>query len=298
MVNILNVTQLLGALELGLIYSFVAVGVYLTFRILQFPDLTVDGSFPLGAAVFATLTIYHIHPLLSTFAAVLAGALSGWLTAWMSTRLKMLNLLSGILTMTALYSINLRVMEGRPNISLLGEPSFFSLWFKNLPPIFLLGLIGIAVVGVFYAFLSTHLGLAMRAAGSNPRMSCAQGIDDHRMVWLGLALSNGLVALGGVLFAQVNGFADVTMGVGTIIMGLAAVILGEVILPIRTVWQALLACVIGAILYRIVIAMALNFGDFGFQTSDTNLITAALVAFAMIVPTLKKKMINNKEVTL
>lgn len=284
----MNWIQFTGAVELGLIYSLVALGVYLSFRTLQFPDLTVDGSFPLGAAVCASLITMGMHPGFATLVAILAGALSGWGTAWLSTHLRMLNLLAGILTMTALYSINLRIM-GRPNIALLGEKTILTEWFPNVPhfvPLFLATLIFGAAL---YCFLNTRLGLAVRATGSNSRMGRAQGINDTKMIWLGLSVSNALVALAGALFAQVHGFADVTMGVGTIIIGLAAVIIGEALLPIRTIFQALLACVLGAILYRLVIAEALNVGDFGLQASDLNLVTAILVASAMFLPSLKRR---------
>jgi putative ABC transport system permease protein len=289
----MNWIQFTGSVELGLIYSLVALGVYLSFRTLQFPDLTVDGSFPLGAAVCASLITLGAHPGLATLAAIFAGAFSGLVTAWLSTHLRMLNLLAGILTMTALYSLNLRIM-GRPNIALLGEKTILTEWFSGTTafvsshflPLFLAALLFGALL---YCFLNTRLGLAVRATGSNPRMGRAQGINDHKMIWLGLSISNALVALAGALFAQVHGFADVTMGVGTIIIGLAAVIIGEAVLPTRTILKALLACVVGAILYRLVIASALNVGDFGLQASDLNLVTAVLVAFAMLLPSLKRR---------
>ncbi len=289
----MNWIQFTGSVELGLIYSLVALGVYISFRTLQFPDLTVDGSFPLGAAVCASLITVGVHPGTATLVAIFAGAFSGLVTAWLSTHLKMLNLLAGILTMTALYSLNLRIM-GRPNIALLGERTILTEWFSSTScfvsthflPLFLVTFI---FGGLLYSFLNTRLGLAVRATGSNPRMGRAQGINDHKMIWLGLSISNGLVALAGALFAQVHGFADVTMGVGTIIIGLAAVIIGEAILPTRTIFKALLACVIGAILYRLVIASALNVGDFGLQASDLNLVTAVLVACAMLLPSIKRR---------
>lgn len=288
----MNIIQFVGAVELGLIYSLVAVGIYLSFRTLDFPDMTVDGSFPLGAAVCAALITHGYNPLVSTLVAMMAGAGAGLVTAWLSTRLRMLNLLAGILTMTALYSINLRVM-GRPNIALLGEKTLFSQFFSwstgivsmHFVP---LCLITVAVALCVYWFLGTNLGLALRATGANARMSRAQGINDHKMIWLGLSFSNALVAFAGALFAQVHGFADVTMGVGTIIIGLAAVIIGEALVPTRLIWQALSACILGAIVYRLVIAMALNVGDFGLQASDLNLVTAVLVAVAMVLPSLKR----------
>ena len=207
----LNLIQFIGAVELGLIYSLVVIGVYLSFRTLQFPDMTVDGSFPLGAAVAATLITTGVNPYAATFAAVLAGAGAGVITAWLSTHLRMMNLLAGILSMMDLYSVNLRIM-GRPNIALLGEKTFLSGWLGFLPNYLSLGIISIAFAGGIYWFLSTRLGLAIRATGSNPKMGRAQGINDRAMITVGLSTSNALVALGGALFAQVHGFADVTNG--------------------------------------------------------------------------------------
>jgi putative ABC transport system permease protein len=289
----MNVIQLTGALELGLIYSIVAMGVYLSFRTLQFPDMTVDGSFPLGAAICATCVLHGMHPLTATLMAMLGGALSGLITALMATRLKMLNLLAGILTMIALYSINLRIM-GRPNMALSGEKTIFSEFFgylavPSVSTLLLPLLVIVAIVGVIaLLFLRTELGLGLRAAGSNAKMARAKGINDQRMIQLGLSISNAYVALAGALFAQTQGFADVTMGVGTIVYGLAAVILGEALLPTRTIKQALLACVLGAILYRSVIAIALNTHEFGLQASDLNLVTAVIMVLAMQVPALKR----------
>lgn len=300
----MNTIQIFGALELGLIYSLVAVGVYLSFRTLQFPDLTVDGSFPLGAAVSGSCILSGMDPFLATFLAMLAGAVSGYLTALMSTRLKMLNLLAGILTMTALYSINLRIM-GRPNLALLGENTIISkinalLPIPSIPNLtdtrtfVVLLLITIVAVVFMEWFLKTRIGLALRATGSNARMGRSVGIDDRTMIQLGLALGNALVALAGSLFAQVYGFADVSMGVGTIIIGLAAVIIGEAIFHPQNIAKALIACVIGAIIYRLAIAGALNTSEFGLQASDLNLVTAIIVAFAMVLPTLKRSLNMSK----
>ncbi len=289
----MNLFQIISTLELGFIYSLVAIGVFLSFKTLQFPDMTVDGSFPLGAAVCASLITQGVDPCLATLSAVFAGSIAGLVTAWLSTHLRILNLLASILTMTALYSINLRIM-GRPNIALLGEKTIITEWFSSfniLGSIYFLPLllISILLMIIIYAFLNTRLGLAIRATGNNARMTRAQGINDHKMIWLGLSLSNSLVALAGALFAQVHGFADVTLGVGTIIIGLASVIIGQALLPSRTILQALIACVIGAILYRLVIATALNVGDFGLQASDLNLVTAIIVALAMILPSIKQR---------
>lgn len=291
----MNLIQLTGALELGLIYSIVAMGIYLSFRILQFPDMTVDGSFPLGAAICAACILCGMHPLAATFVAMLGGALSGYMTALMATRLKMLNLLAGILTMIALYSINLRIM-GRPNMAISGEKTIFSEYFSAfaipgvstllVPLLILVTLVGLTAL----FFLRTELGLGLRAAGSNPKMARAKGINDQSMIQLGLSISNSFVALAGALFAQTQGFADVNMGTGTIVYGLAAVILGEALLPIRNLKQALVACVVGAILYRFVLSLALNTHDLGLQASDLNLITALIMVVAMQVPEIKRRL--------
>ena len=282
-----------GAIETGLLYGFLSLGVYLSFRVLKFPDLTVDGSFPLGAAVTGTLIVAGWNPFLATGVAILAGAAAGLCTAILSVRFGILNLLASILTMIALYSINLRIM-GKPNLSLLNQPSvlapFETLVTKvmaNAPllvmPIVLLAGVGLAKVLVD-AFLNSQLGLAMRATGLNPVMAEAQGINTGRLILLGMALSNGLAALSGALFAQLYGFADVTLGVGTVVVGLATEILGEALLPSGSVVLATLAVVLGSVLYRVAIALALNAGFLGFQAQDLNLVTAILVVLALTLP--------------
>lgn len=303
----MNIVQLLGAVELGFIYSLVALGVYLSFRTLDFPDLSIDGTFPLGAAVAGSCILYGMNPWLATFIAILAGAVAGYITAILATRLKMLNLLAGILTMTALYSINLRIM-GRPNLALLGEETlatqlshFFSKVFgfsdalRHHSSLMGLAIIILVTVLILEWFLKTRKGLALRSIGSNPRMARSIGINDQTMIQMGLALSNALVALAGALFAQVYGFADVSMGVGTIIIGLAAVIIGEALFNIRSVAMALMACIVGAILYRMAIAFALETSEFGLQASDLNLVTAVIVAFAMLVPQFKRSVNKAKK---
>lgn len=283
----------LGTLEIGFIYGLVAIGVYLTFRILDFPDLTVDGSFTLGAAVTATLIVFGVNPYLSTLLGTLAGACAGLVTAWLNLRFNILHLLASILTMTALYTINLRVM-GKPNVALIMEPTVLS-------PFEGLGLADMYMKVVFVAvcaivggllvawFLYTEYGLAMRAVGSNKRMAQANGIVVKEKVFVGLALSNGLVALAGALFAQTNGFADSTMGIGTIVVGLAAVIIGESLFASRSMLVIVMSCIVGSILYRIAVSMALNADFLGFKASDLNLITAVLVALALVFPKLRNE---------
>jgi putative ABC transport system permease protein len=279
---------LLGALEIGLVYALVALGVFLSFRVLSFPDLTVDGSFPLGAAVAASAIVGGIDPYLATGCAIVAGALAGLVTAVLNVRFRILHLLASILTMIALFSINLRIM-GRPNIALLTEPTVLSpfeglgLAGPVLKPL-LVGAIVLAVAALLARFLASDYGLGMRATGANPRMARAQGIDTGLTICVGMALSNAMVALAGALFAQTNGFADVTIGTGTIVVGLAAVIVGETILPARRIGIAIVACVLGSILYRLAIAAALNADVLGLEASDLNLVTAVLVGLALILP--------------
>ncbi|MHA1558372.1 MAG: ABC transporter permease [Alphaproteobacteria bacterium] len=285
--------EFIGSIEMGLIYGIVALGVYISFKTLQFPDLTVDGSFPLGACVCASLIIAEISPILATFIATFVGAFFGLITGWLSTRLKILDLLAGILVMTGLYSINLRIMGCKPNISLLNSPTIMQIIFGKMYTSTIanvLVLIFFTIISVFllYIFLNTRLGLALRATGSNPKMGRAQGINDKKMIELGLCVSNGLIALSGALFAQIQGFADVTMGVGTIIIGLASVIIGEAVFQTHSLLKTILSCVMGAIIYRLSISFALNINHIGLQASDLNLITSVLVVIALIFPSLKQ----------
>jgi putative ABC transport system permease protein len=283
-----NQVALFGALEIGLIYGLVALGVFLSFRVLSFPDLTVDGSFPLGAAVTASAIVAGVDPYLATLLAILAGALAGLVTAVLNVRFRILHLLASILTMIALFSINLRIM-GRPNIALIAEPTVLTpfeglgVTAMLLKPL-VVGVLLAAVVALLASFLVSEYGLAMRATGANPRMARAQGIATGQTVYVGMALSNALVALAGALFAQTNGFADITIGTGTIVVGLAAVIVGETILPARRIWLVVLACVLGSILYRLAVAFALNADVLGLEASDLNLVTAVLVGLALILP--------------
>lgn len=284
----------LGALEIGLIFGLVALGVFLSFRVINFPDLTVDGSFPLGGAVAAALIVAGWNPFAATAVAIAAGALSGALTAWLNVHLRIMQLLASILVMIALYSVNLRVM-GKPNVALISEPTVFSLvaidgvpeyWLKPM----VLVVVVLAAKALLDAFLASEAGLAMRATGGNPRMARAQGISTDRQTLAGLALSNALVALAGALFVQTQGGADISMGVGTIVIGLAAVIIGETLLPTRSLVLTTLACVLGAVLYRFFIAAALNTDFMGLKAQDLNLVTAVLVALALLVPGSRRKL--------
>ena len=290
----MSLFSLLGAIEIGLIFALVALGVYISFRLLRFPDLTVDGSFPLGGAVCAVMIVASFNPWIATLGATLAGAAAGLVTGWLNVKLKIMDLLASILMMTALYSINLRVMNG-PNVPLIAEPTLFtqlqpdSMADYVLRPLVLLVIVVLAKLLLDW-FFATERGLAIRATGSNARMARAQGINTGAMVLLGMAISNALVGLAGALFVQTQGGADISMGIGTIVIGLAAVIVGESILPSRRIIWATLAVVLGAIVYRFFIAAALNSDFIGLKAQDLNLITAVLVTLALVLPQLKRKL--------
>lgn len=294
----MSLFSLLGAVEIGLIFSLVALGVYISFRLLRFPDLTVDGSFPLGGAVCAILISGGTNPWLATLAATAAGAAAGLLTGWLNVKLKIMDLLASILMMIALYSVNLRVMGG-PNVPLINDPTLFtqlqpeSMADYVARPLILLVIV-IAAKLLLDWFFATERGLAIRATGSNARMARAQGINTGAMVLLGMAVSNALVGLAGALFAQTQGGSDISMGIGTIVIGLAAVIVGESILPSRRIAWATLAVVVGAIVYRFFIAAALNSDFIGLKAQDLNLVTALLVTIALVIPQLKRKLSGRK----
>ena len=288
----------LGALEQGLVYGIMVIGVYLTFRILDFPDLTVDGSLPLGAALSAVAITSDINPYLALLFAVLGGFCAGVVTAILNTKFKILHLLASILTMIALYSINIRIMGG-PNTALLGAPTIFDPLIALGVPAHYAGLIifalfALAVMGFVIWFLKTELGQAVLATGDNPQMITSLGVNTHFIVIIGVGLSNGLVALSGALIAQNQGAADVGMGIGTIIAGLASVIVGETIFGKSTIARAITAALLGSIVYRLAIALALGleFGDFTFNPSDLNLITAVLVITALIAPHVKQRIVE------
>jgi len=294
----MSLYSLLGALEIGLIFSLVALGVLISFRILSFPDLTVDGSFPLGGAVAATLIATGHDPFLATVCATLAGGAAGFVTGWLNVRLKIMDLLASILMMIALYSINLRVM-GAPNVPLITSATVFTVlqpaWLPDyvLRPLVLLVVVVLAKFGLDW-FFSSQYGLALRATGANPRMARAQGINTGRATLAGMAISNALVGLAGALFAQTQGGSDISMGIGTIVIGLAAVIIGDSILPARRLVLTTFAVVLGAILYRFFIALALNSDLIGLKAQDLNLVTAVLVTIALVLPATRKKLFGRK----
>ncbi|KDN12877.1 ABC transporter permease protein [Snodgrassella communis] len=286
---------LFGALESGLIYALVALGVLISFRILDFPDLTADGSFPLGGAVFAVCVTHGINPWLATALGGAAGACAGLMTAWLHVSLKIMQLLASILVMVALYSVNLRIM-GAPNLPLLDQPSvftpFFNADFSNqywVQPLVIFGFVLIAKLFLDW-FFATEIGLSMRATGVNARMARAQGVNTARILLLGMAISNAFIAMAGALFVQTQGGADISIGIGTIVVGLAAVIIGETLIPGKRFFVITLAVIVGAVLYRAFIALALGsdtLQHIGFGPQDLNLVTAILVVLALRLPAIK-----------
>ena len=279
------------ALEQGLVFGIMALGVYITFQVLNFPDLTVDGSFPLGAAITAKIIFSGGNPIVAIFWAVTGGILAGGLTAFFHTRLKFTNLLSGILTMTLLYSVNLRVM-GRSNIPLLGQITILDMIKEAFPTIsmnqltpFLFLVIILLVKLLLDYFLSTEIGMAIRATGDNEQMIRSLGVDTRLTKIIGLCLSNGLVAFSGSLFAQYSGFADVGMGIGTIVAGLASVIIGHSIIKNGGIGWITASVIIGSIIYRTTVMVALRYGyRFGFQPGDLKMISVILVVIALTFP--------------
>lgn len=274
------------ALEIGLLYAVMALGVYLTYRVLDFPDLTVDGSFTTGAATCAILIVggmpIWVAMLAGTVAGMLAGAVTGLLHVWGNIN----PLLAGILTQIALYSINLRIMGNKANLPLLRETTLFSglradrllgTWFS----VAIFAVVVAVVCVIVYWFLGTSFGVAIRATGDNELMARSQGINTGVTKIVGLMISNGLVALCGTLVAQYNGFADISMGIGLIVAGLASVIVGQAIFGMTAVWQAVMAAALGSIIYRGVIQIALNNG---FNPNDMKLVSAVLVVLALVLP--------------
>ena len=278
------------SLQQGLAYALVAVGIALTFRVLAFPDLTVDGSFPLGGAVAARLIVGGVDPVLSVIAAALAGFIAGCLTGVLNTRLKINSLLAGILMMTILYSVNLRIM-GRANIQLLFKPTVFT-FMENMdvqryiPVIIFFLLITVVIKILVDLFLHTEYGMALRATGDNEDMIRSLGVNTDNATVFGLGLSNALVALSGALIAQDQGFSDVGMGIGMIVAGLASIIIGEAMIKPRTVFRLTLAAIIGSILYRFIISLGLRLG---LAPTDLKMATGFMVILALGIPAIKGK---------
>ncbi len=284
------------AVEQGLAYGIAALGVFLTYRILKFPDLTVDGSFVTGAAIASVLLVQQgFDPFLVLLLAFVAGGIAGLITGFLNTRLGITNLLAGVLTMIMLYSINLRIM-GRPNLSLLRVSTatrIVDAAWSPLGSFAVLAFVAILTVGIKFAldaFLRTEIGFALRATGDSESMITAQGVNTKTMKIVGLALSNGLVALSGALVAQYSGFADVGMGLGTIVTGLAAVIIGGTLIRSNRVGWMTASVLLGSLVYRIAVILALRYGYvIGFQASDLKLITSLLVILALVVPYLRER---------
>jgi len=300
-------TLLLGALTVGLILSLLALGVFVSFRVFEFADITADGSITLGAAVAAVLLVNHVHPVVATVAACAAGAVAGTVTGLIHTRFGINRLLSGILVMTALYSINLHVM-GRSNVPLMAERTLGTIseragarllggtadldvwgWDVSLRDASMLGLaiVAVALVAVLLTlFFRTHLGSAMQASGDNPQMIRALGVNVENMVVLGLALSNALVALSGALLAQYQGFADVQMGIGMVVWGLASIIIGEALVGVRHLGFIIAGAIMGSVLFRLLVAIALRGG---LNPNDLKLVTAAFVFAALVLPAFARR---------
>ena len=297
------VMAIFGAAAQGLTWAILALGVYLTFRILDFPDMSCEGSFALGGSISAVLVVNHQwNPFLTLFIAVLAGMAAGLITGFLHTKLKIPAILSGILTMIGLYSINLRIM-GQANTSLNGQKTIISIFMDMLPDAKTLGIknftlqtwvnigVGLVFVGLviffLYWFFGTEIGCCIRATGNNSAMVRAQGVNTDKMKIFGLLLSNGLIALSGALVTQSQGYADISMGVGAIVIGLASIVIGEVLLlKVKNFAAKLVAIMIGSIIYRIIIAVVLQLG---LNTEDLKLLTAVVVALALSVPVLRKK---------
>lgn len=286
----------LTSLEQGLVYGIMAIGVYMTFKILKFSDLTVDGSFPLGASITAALIVSGYNPVVGTFGAILGGALAGYVTGFLNTKAGISDLLSGILTMTSLYSINLRIM-GRPNTPLLNQPTIYSMaesFISRVWPAFPMKFIYLAFFIVFAllvkfiidTFLETQMGFALRATGDNPQMIRSQGVNTDMAKTIGLVISNSLVALSGSLVAQYLGFADAGMGVGTIVAGLASVIIGTTLFGEGSVFINTLGVLFGSFLYRFSISLVLSFRLA--QASDLKLFTAIVVIIALTAPQIRQ----------
>ena len=293
---------LIGALTLGFILSLLALGVFISFRIFDFPDITADGSITLGAAIAALLLVKGINPIFASVAAFAGGFIAGAMTATLATKFKINRLLAGILVMTALYSINLHIM-GKSNVALFGQRTLstyaerFGTWvLRNKQELHLLGwpvraadvsilitaIVIVVLVGLLlYMFFQTNLGAAMRATGNNGQMARALGVNDEGMIILGLAISNGLIGLAGAFLAQYQGFADIQMGIGMIVWGLASVIIGESLVGTPQTGMAIVAAVMGSVLFRLLVAIALRLG---LDPNDLKLITAAFVFVALILP--------------
>ncbi|MFL1674468.1 ABC transporter permease [Paenibacillus dendritiformis] len=272
------------SVEIGVLYALMALGVYLTFRILDFPDLTVDGSFTTGAAIAALCITSDISPWIGTALAFIGGGLAGMMTGIIHTKGKINPLLSGILMMIALHSINLRIM-GKANIGLMNSDTLLTPITGGFLFLIVMGLFAVLVKLALDWFLRTEVGLSLRATGNNPRMIRSFGVHTDSTIIVGVSLSNALVALSGALVAQYQGFADIQSGVGMIVVGLASVIIGEAIFGHRTIARTTLAVLLGAVLYRVIVAIALQLQ---MNATDLKLFTALIVIVALTLPKMRR----------
>lgn len=282
---------LLSSVSQGLLWSVMAIGVYLTFRILGLADLTAEGSFPLGAAVCTSLIVNGVQPWLATLLALVSGMLAGFISGFLHTKWKIPALLSGIITMTGLYSINLRIM-GQANLTLLGESTLMrtvaSWGLGRMNAVLTVGFIVVAiVVFLLYLFFQTEVGLAIRSTGDNSAMSEANGIRVNTMKIVGYMLSNGLIALSGALLAQNNGYSDISMGIGTIVIGLASIIIGEVFFRHLTLVKRLMTIVLGSVIYRLLLLLVL---EMRVDPQDLKLFSAIILAIALGLPSIRSKL--------
>lgn len=303
---------LIGATTIGLILALLALGIFISFRIFSFADLTAEGSITLGAAIAASLIVNGTNPVVATVIAFMGGFLAGTLTGIIHTKFNINGLLSGILVMTALYSINLHVM-GRSNVPMMSETTiitYFESFEKTITPntdkiqilgatlaekdvyVMLFLFLIVVVIGlILYLFLKSHLGTAMRATGNNPQMIRALGVNTQTMIILGLAISNGLIALSGAMLAQFQGFADVQMGIGMLVWGLASVIIGEALISDKSLGFLITGAVMGSVIFRLLVAVALRWG---MNPNDLKLITAVFVFIALVLPGFMKKFNKQK----
>lgn len=283
----MNLTVILGALELGGIFAIMSLGLYISYKILNLPDLTVDGSFTLGCAVSAILTLQSM-PYLGIILSFVAGCIAGIVTSLLLTKLNIMPLLAGILTMTGLYSINLRIMGDSPNLSLFECRTIFTA-LESLDPydkLIIIALFIIVICIILNYFLKTQMGLALRACGDNEDMVRASSIDTDKMKILGLALANGLVSMSGAIFAQHQAFSDIQSGTGMMVIGLASIIVGMTFIKSDKISVQLFAVVFGAVFYRGILTIALQMG---LPSGDLKLLSALLVIIAIASTTLKRR---------
>jgi len=279
----------------GLLWGILALGLFLTFRILNFPDMTVEGTFPFGAAICISALVHGVNPIIATILSFLGGMLTGLITGLLYTKGKIPVLLAGILTMTGIYSVNLRIL-GKANVGLLNKATLLNEKFlqrlpDNFPTIVVGLLFAIFIILLLALFLNTDLGQAFIATGDNEKMAQSLGINTDNMKILGLMLSNGLIGLAGGLLGQNGGYADVNMGIGTMVIGLAAIIIGEVVYGNLSLTARLIAVVIGSIIYRLILLLVLQLG---FSTNDFKLISAIILAICMMLPLFEKKFHTRK----